>query len=86
MRTVALDLSIPSTHAKVSRRPKKIARGIRFVVASLLLSGSSPTPTPPSSTPLQTLKTLCGLKSGDAVVLQVERSGLLNFLAFRYEE
>src|SRR6202167_3433120 len=26
------------------------------------------------------------LKSGDAVVLQVERSGLLNFLAFRYEE
>ena len=27
-----------------------------------------------------------GLKSGDAVVLQVERSGLLNFLAFRYEE
>jgi type II secretory pathway component PulC len=27
-----------------------------------------------------------GLKSGDAVVLQVERNGLLNFLAFRYEE
>src|SRR5271154_1503810 len=27
-----------------------------------------------------------GLKSGDAVVLQVERSGLLNFLAFRYVE
>ena len=27
-----------------------------------------------------------GLKSGDAVVLQVERSGLLSFLAFRYEE
>jgi serine protease Do len=27
-----------------------------------------------------------GLKSGDPVVLQVERSGLLNFLAFRYEE
>ena len=27
-----------------------------------------------------------GLKSGDAVVFQVERSGLLNFLAFRYEE
>jgi S1-C subfamily serine protease len=27
-----------------------------------------------------------GLKSGDAVVLQVERSGLLNFLAFRYQE
>ena len=26
------------------------------------------------------------LKSGDAVVLQIERSGLLNFLAFRYEE
>jgi serine protease Do len=26
------------------------------------------------------------LKSGDAVVLQVERNGLLNFLAFRYEE
>ena len=27
-----------------------------------------------------------GLKSGDAVVLQVERSGLLNFLSFRYVE
>src|SRR3984957_5441933 len=26
------------------------------------------------------------LKSGDAVVLQIERNGLLNFLAFRYEE
>jgi hypothetical protein len=27
-----------------------------------------------------------GLKSGDAVVLQIERNGLLSFLAFRYEE
>ena len=27
-----------------------------------------------------------GLKSGDAVVLQVERDGLLNFLSFRFEE
>jgi S1-C subfamily serine protease len=27
-----------------------------------------------------------GLKAGDAVVLQVERNGLLSFLSFRYEE
>jgi serine protease Do len=27
-----------------------------------------------------------GLKSGDAVVLQIERGGLLSFLSFRYEE
>ena len=26
------------------------------------------------------------LKSGDAVVLQIERNGLLNFLSFRFEE
>ena len=27
-----------------------------------------------------------GLKSGDAVVLQIERNGLLDFLSFRFEE
>jgi hypothetical protein len=27
-----------------------------------------------------------GLKSGDAVVLQIERNGLLTFLSFRFEE
>jgi len=27
-----------------------------------------------------------GLKSGDPVVLQIERDGLLNFLSFRFEE
>jgi type II secretory pathway component PulC len=29
---------------------------------------------------------MSGLKSGEAVVLQIERNNLLNFLSFRFEE
>ena len=29
---------------------------------------------------------MAGLKSGDPVVLQIERDGLLTFLSFRFEE